>query len=48
MSEFCGKCDLWDSLVNIRKITDDYDWDKVKIYCKDELLDISMLAQMGK
>lgn len=46
MSEFCGKCDLWDSLVNIGRVTDDYDWDRVKIYHKDELLDIRSVKDL--
>ena len=32
MSMFCGKCDLWDSLVMIREINDESDWSKIKIY----------------
>lgn len=46
MSEFSGKCDLWDSLINIGKITDDYDWKKVKIYLKDKLLDIGSIKDL--
>lgn len=32
MSEYSGKCDLWDSLVMIREANDDTDWNKIKIY----------------
>ena len=33
MSKYCGKCDLWDSLVMIREVNDETtDWDKIKIY----------------
>ena len=33
MSEFSGKCDLWDSLVMIRESNDETtDWSKIKIY----------------
>ena len=33
MSVYCGKCDLWDSLVMIGKSNDETtDWSKIKIY----------------
>ena len=36
MSEFSGKCDLYDSLIMIRNKKDDKDWSKIKIYQKDK------------
>ena len=32
MSIFCGKCDVFDTLIGIREMTDESDWSKVKIY----------------
>lgn len=32
MSEFCGKCDLWDTVYHIGKVRDDSDWSKIHIY----------------
>ena len=33
MSGYCGKCDLWDSLVMIGKVNDECtDWSNIKIY----------------
>ena len=33
MSKYCGKCDLWDSLVMIRKANDENtNWSNIKIY----------------
>lgn len=41
MSKYSGKCDVYDSLVEIHKYTDDELKNNVKIYKGDELLNIS-------
>lgn len=44
MSEYCGKCDLWDSLVMIRDYNDESAWDKITIY---QLTDDSEFTPTG-
>lgn len=46
MSRFSGKCDLYDSLIDIHGVTDDTDWSKIRIYHKDELLIISSVRDL--
>ena len=48
MSEFCGKCDIWDSLVNIGRVDDNTDWSKIEIYQNDIRLPISSLKDLIK
>lgn len=32
MSKYCGKCDLWDSLVMIGEVSDDSNWNNIDVY----------------
>lgn len=48
MSEFSGKCDLWDTLYCIWGVTDKCDWSLIKIYQKEKLLPISSVKDLIK
>lgn len=48
MSEFSGKCDVWDSLYEIRGLNDDSDWSKVTIVQDGKVLDINSLKDLIK
>ena len=42
MSKYCGKCDVWDTLIMIHELNDtDTDWSKIKVtqYTKDSDFD---------
>ena len=46
MSEFSGKCDLWDDLINIVGVTDEYDWSNINIFLGKDKLDIKSVKDL--
>lgn len=46
MSEFSGKCDLWDDLINISKVNDESDWSKINIYLGEDKLNIKSVKDL--
>lgn len=46
MSKFSGKCDVYDDFIEIQGLTDESDWSKIKIYHKDQLLDIKSVKDL--
>ena len=48
MSKYCGKCDLWDTLVDIHELDDNSDWSKVYIYQNNKRLNINSLKDLIK
>lgn len=46
MSEFSGKCDLWDDLINIAGVTDEYDWSNMNIFLGKDKLDIKSVKDL--
>lgn len=46
MSRFSGKCDIYDTLIEIHGIDDNYDWSKLEMYHEDEKLDIKSIKDL--
>lgn len=46
MSIFSGKCDVWDTFIEIQRLNDKSDWSKVRICQKDEELKINSVKDL--
>lgn len=46
MSIYSGKCDVWDTFIDIDKMNDESDWSKVRIYHKGEALKIKSVKDL--
>lgn len=46
MSEFSGKCDVYDTLIDIGKADDNTDWSKIHIYHEEKELNIKSIKDL--